>query len=80
MYLFLPCLALPPAESPSTMKISASAGSVTVQSASLPGSAAVSRALLRRVSSRAFLAASLAALVSWHFCTILRAMGGFSSR
>ena len=36
-----PCLAEPPAESPSTMKISASDGSLTEQSASLPGSARV---------------------------------------
>lgn len=34
-----PCLALPPAESPSTMNISVSSGSVDWQSASLPGSA-----------------------------------------
>src|SRR5215217_1634114 len=33
-----PCFAEPPAESPSTMKISARAGSRTEQSASLPGS------------------------------------------
>ena len=36
-----PCLAEPPAESPSTMKISASDGSLTEQSASLPGQARV---------------------------------------
>src|SRR3982751_3129051 len=32
-----PCLAEPPAESPSTMKISEISGSLTMQSASLPG-------------------------------------------
>ena len=48
-----PCLAEPPAESPSTMKISASDGSLTEQSASLPGRRVFSSALLRRVRSRA---------------------------
>ena len=52
-----PCFAEPPAESPSTMKISASAGSSTEQSASLPGSREFSSADLRRVRSRAFRAA-----------------------
>ena len=42
-----PCLAEPPAESPSTMKISASAGSLTEQSASLPGRREFSSADLR---------------------------------
>ena len=55
-----PCLAEPPAESPSTMKISASAGSRTEQSASLPGSVVFSSADLRRVRSRALRAASRA--------------------
>ena len=52
-----PCLAEPPAESPSTMKISAKDGSLTEQSASLPGSGEFSSALLRRVRSRALRAA-----------------------
>src|SRR3974377_645571 len=43
-----PCLALPPAESPSTMKISDLAGSRSWQSASLPGRLATSSAPLRR--------------------------------
>src|SRR6478735_5423990 len=43
-----PCLAEPPAESPSTMKISVSDGSFTEQSASLPGSVEFSSAHLRR--------------------------------
>ena len=55
-----PCLAEPPAESPSTMKISDSAGSLTEQSASLPGRREFSSADLRRVRSRALRAASRA--------------------
>src|SRR5580698_2214484 len=55
-----PCLAEPPAESPSTMKISDSAGSFSWQSASLPGRPAISSALFRRVISRALRAASRA--------------------
>ena len=55
-----PILAEPPAESPSTMKISVREGSFSRQSASLPGIRLVSRALLRRTSSRAFLAAARA--------------------
>src|SRR5512133_3242991 len=43
-----PCLALPPAESPSTMNSSDLAGSRSWQSASLPGSEATSRAPLAR--------------------------------
>src|SRR5918911_667871 len=53
-----PCLAEPPAESPSTMKISARAGSRTEQSASFPGSVEFSSADLRRFRSPAFPAAS----------------------
>ena len=55
-----PCLAEPPAESPSTTNSSASAGSLTEQSASLPGSVEFSSADLRRVRSRALRAASRA--------------------
>ena len=47
------CLAEPPAESPSTMKISQTAGSASWQSASLPGSELDSSSPLRRVRSRA---------------------------
>ena len=39
----LPCLALPPAESPSTMYSSLLAGSFDEQSASLPGSVELSK-------------------------------------
>ena len=77
---FLPCLALPPAESPSTMKISEKAGSFSWQSASLPGSELESRAPLRRTSSRALRAASRARADSTIFSTIFRATRGFSSR
>ena len=59
-----PCLAEPPAESPSTMKSSASRGSLTEQSASLPGSVEFSSADLRRVRSRALRAASRARAAS----------------
>ena len=55
-----PCLAEPPAESPSTTNSSARAGSRTEQSASLPGSVEFSSADLRRVRSRALRAASRA--------------------
>mmetsp|Transcript_28265 Transcript_28265/g.93957 ORF Transcript_28265/g.93957 Transcript_28265/m.93957 type:complete len:288 (-) Transcript_28265:696-1559(-) len=55
-----PCLAEPPAESPSTMKISDSSGSPHAQSASLPGSSVEPRTDLRRTSSRAAFAASAA--------------------
>src|SRR3974390_1053649 len=57
-----PCLALPPAESPSTMKISHLAGSRSWQSASLPGNDIPSSAPLRRVSARALGAGGLARL------------------
>ncbi|MNS88906.1 hypothetical protein D3C72_1228990 [compost metagenome] len=75
-----PCLAEPPAESPSTMNSSDSAGSFSWQSASLPGRPAISSAPLRRVRSRALRAASRARAAS----TILPAMAlasfGFSCR
>jgi hypothetical protein len=75
-----PCLALPPALSPSTMKSSEKAGSFSWQSASLPGSDEESSAPLRRTSSRALRAASLARADSTIFSRILRATRGFSSR
>ena len=70
-----PCLALPPAESPSTMKISHFAGSRSWQSASLPGSEAPSSAPLRRVSSRALRAASRAAAASTTLPTTMLRFG-----
>ena len=74
------CLAEPPAESPSTMKSSASRGSLTVQSASLPGSVEFSSADLRRVRSRALRAASRARAASTALVRIRRPSPGFSSR
>ena len=71
-----PCLAEPPAESPSTMKISASAGSRTEQSASLPGRVEFSSADLRRVRSRALRAASRARDASTALRMIRFAVGG----
>mmetsp|Transcript_37715 Transcript_37715/g.88243 ORF Transcript_37715/g.88243 Transcript_37715/m.88243 type:complete len:261 (-) Transcript_37715:808-1590(-) len=55
-----PCLAEPPAESPSTMKISVRAASALEQSASLPGRTDEPSTLFLRTSSRAALAASAA--------------------
>ena len=74
-----PCFAEPPAESPSTRKISDFAGSRSWQSASLPGRLAISITPLRRVRSRAFRAASRAAAASKAFEMILRASAGCSS-
>ena len=74
-----PCLAEPPAESPSTMKSSDFAGSRSWQSASLPGSEAMSSAPLRRVSSRALRAASRAAAASTTLATIDAGFCGCSS-
>ncbi|CAM5676864.1 hypothetical protein SALBM135S_02152 [Streptomyces alboniger] len=59
-----PDFAEPPAESPSTMKISHFVGSFDWQSESLPGSDAVSRRPLRRVRSRALRAATRA-VAAW---------------
>ena len=75
-----PCLAEPPAESPSTRKISQRAGSFSWQSASLPGRPALSRLPLRRVSSRALRAASRARAASMAFSRMALASRGFSSK
>ena len=74
-----PCFAEPPAESPSTMNSSDSAGSFSWQSASLPGSEATSIAVLRRVSSRALRAASRARAASTILPVMALASEGFSS-
>ena len=74
-----PDFAEPPAESPSTRKISECAGSRSWQSASLPGSEFMSRALLRRVSSLALRAASRASAASTTLATMRRASAGCSS-
>ena len=73
------CLAEPPAESPSTRKSSQRLGSRSWQSASLPGRLVTSSALLRRVRSRAFRAASRAAAASTALATTDRASVGCSS-
>src|SRR5215831_8553248 len=75
-----PCLAEPPALSPSTRNSSQSSGSFSEQSASLPGSDAESSAPFRRVRSRAFRAASRALAASIAFAMILRPTDGFSSK
>ena len=62
------------------MKISASAGSRTEQSASLPGSVEFSSADLRRVRSRALRAASRARAAETALRIIWPASFGFSSR
>ena len=78
VFLFLPLFALPPALSPSTIKISLSLTSLLVQSASLEG---IEKSLeFFLVDSFAFLAASLAVLARMHFSTIFLASLGFSMR
>ena len=74
-----PCLAEPPAESPSTMKISAISGSLTMQSASLPGRPMPPMADLRAVS-RALRAAARAREASTALRMTALASFGFSSR
>ena len=77
--LSLPCFAEPPAESPSTINISLSAGLDSWQSASFPGSDDESSAPFLLISSFAFLAASLALAPSAAFSIIFFATDGFSS-
>ena len=71
--------AVPPAESPSTMNSSLSRGSRLEQSFSLSGMPAPDRPLLRRTTSRAFLAASRAWEAAMAFFTMRLASVGFSS-
>ena len=80
VFLSLPCFAEPPAESPSTKKISDNAGSFSWQSASFPGRPATSIAFFLRVISLAFFAASLALAASLTFAIICLASFGFSSK
>ena len=75
-----PCLAEPPAESPSTKNSSDFAGSFSWQSASLPGKPAISKAPFLRVISRALRAASRARAASIIFPEIIFADFGFSKR
>ena len=74
------CLAEPPAESPSTINSSRSAGSDDWHSASLPGSVASTRAPLLLAISRARLAASRARAASTPLAMIFLATEGFSSK
>ena len=80
MRLSLPCLAEPPAESPSTRNNSQNAGSFSEQSASLPGRLPPSMAFFLLISSLAFLAASRALAAFSALSTIFRATEGFSSK
>jgi len=75
-----PCLAEPPALSPSTMKISLLIGSRSWQSASLPGSEVSSSAPLRCTISRALRAASRARDATTALLMMLRASLGWRSR
>ena len=78
--LSLPCFALPPAESPSTMYTSHCEASFSLQSANFPGKVVDSNALFLLTSSLAFLAASLALDALIHFSRIAFATDGFSSK
>ena len=73
-------MAEPPAESPSTIYISDSAGSFSWQSANFPGKPATSKTPFLLVISLAFLAASLAKAASDIFVKIDIASFGFSKR
>ncbi|MNR06089.1 hypothetical protein D3C85_1221510 [compost metagenome] len=75
-----PCLAEPPAESPSTRYSSDIAGSFSWQSASLPGRPRPSITPLRRVISRALRAASRARAASTILPMMILASPGFSIR
>ena len=79
-FLFLPCFADPPAESPSTKYSSLNDGSYSEQSASLPGSAEMSNTFFLLTSSLAFFAASLALAAFSAFCIIVLAILGFCSK
>ena len=75
--LFLPCLADPPAESPSTIYSSLKEGSFSEQSASFPGNAEMSKTLFLLTSSLALFAASLACAAFSAFNIIIFAVSGF---
>jgi len=76
----LPILALPPAESPSTMKISHSLASLDEQSASFPGNDVISIPVFLLVISRAFFAAKRAWEATIAFSTMILAVSGFSNK
>ncbi len=77
---FRPCLAEPPAESPSTRYSSHIAGSTSEQSASFPGRLPTSSADFLRVRSRALRAASRARAAETAFSITMFAVRGCSSR
>ena len=76
----LACLAEPPAESPSTMKISDSSGRRDWQSANFPGRVSPSKMPFLKTVSFAALAALRASSAKITFSKIRRASEGFSSR
>ena len=78
--LLLAPFAEPPAESPSTIKISHSSGFLLEQSASFPGKLILSSADFLLVRSLAFLAAALALCAVIAFSLIIFATAGFCSR
>ena len=78
--LSLPCLAVPPAESPSTKNISHFSGSLSEQSDNFPGRPEPDKTFFLCTNSLAFLAAFLAVAARITFCTITCACFGFSSR
>ena len=78
--LSLPCFALPPAESPSTIYTSHSSAFLLLQSANFPGRVVDSKAVFLLTNSLAFLAASLALDALTHFSNIAFATFGFSSK
>ena len=75
---FRPCFAEPPAESPSTINNSHFSGSLEEQSANFPGRLLISNVPLRRVISRARLAAIRALEATIPFSMICRPTVGFS--
>ena len=75
-----PCLAEPPAESPSTMKSSQLAASLSLQSANLPGKPPPAIGLLRCTLSRALRAATRAVAAKMTLSTMSLASCGCSSR
>ena len=80
LYLSLPCFAEPPAESPSTIKISHSSAFLEVQSASFPGRDPTSKTDFLKTNSLAFWAASLAFLEFNIFSTTIFVIAGLSSK
>ena len=78
--LSLPCLAEPPADSPSTKYISLLEGSFSWQSDNFPGSPPPSKTPFLRVSSLALRAASLALAASIILVAISLASAGFSNK